>query len=68
MAAPIYQFRRMTAADLPLVRGWLAMPEVVEWWGDPDEQFELVREDLESLAMDQFIIAVDDRPFAYLQC
>jgi aminoglycoside 6'-N-acetyltransferase len=68
MAAPIYQFRRMTAADLPLVRGWLALPEVVEWWGDPDEQFELVREDLESLAMDQFIIAIDDRPFAYLQC
>ena len=68
MAAPVYQFRRMTAADLPLVRGWLAMPEVVKWWGDPDEQFELVREDLESLAMDQFIIAVDDRPFAYLQC
>ena len=68
MAAPVYQFRRMTGADLPLVRGWLAMPEVVEWWGDPDEQFELIREDLESLAMDQFIIAVDDRPFAYLQC
>src|SRR5688572_26655354 len=68
MAAPVYQFRRMTGADLPLVRGWLAMPDVVEWWGDPDEQFELVREDLESLAMDQFIIAVDDRPFAYLQC
>ena len=68
MAAPVYPFRRMTAADLPLVRGWLAMPEVVEWWGDPDEQFELVREDLESVAMDQFIIALDDRPFAYLQC
>ena len=68
MAAPVYQFRRMTGADLPLVRGWLAMPEVVQWWGDPDEQFELIREDLESLAMDQFIIAVDDRPFAYLQC
>ena len=68
MAAAMYQFRRMTAADLPLVGGWLAMPEVVEWWGDPDEQFELVREDLESSAMDQFIIALDDRPFAYLQC
>ena len=68
MAAPLYQFRRMTAADFPLVRGWLAMPQVMEWWGDPDEQFELVREDLESLAMDQFIIAIDDRPFAYLQC
>ncbi|MEA2983929.1 MAG: hypothetical protein QOD94_183 [Alphaproteobacteria bacterium] len=68
MAAPVYQFRRMTAADLLLVRGWLAMPHVMEWWGDADEQFELIRDDLQSLAMDQFIIAVDDRPFAYLQC
>lgn len=40
----------------------------MEWWGDSDEQFEFIREDLESLAMDQFIIAVDDRRFAYLQC
>jgi aminoglycoside 6'-N-acetyltransferase len=66
--APLYRFRPMTAADLPLLREWLAMPHVVEWWGDADEQFDLMREDLESLAMDQFIIAVDDRPFAYLQC
>ena len=68
MAAAMYQFRRMTAADLPLVRGWLAMPHVTEWWRDADEGFDLIRDDLESLAMDQFIVAFDDRPFAYLQC
>jgi aminoglycoside 6'-N-acetyltransferase len=68
MPAPVYQFRRMTAPELPLVRGWLAMPHVAEWWGDADEQFDLMREDLESLAMDQFIVSVEDRPFAYLQC
>ena len=68
MAKPVYQFHPMTAADLPLLRGWLAMPHVVEWWGEVDEQFELVSEDLHSLAMDQFIVAADGRPFAYLQC
>jgi aminoglycoside 6'-N-acetyltransferase len=68
MAKPVYQFHPMSAADLPLLRGWLAMPHVVEWWGEVDEQFELVSEDLDSLAMDQFIVAADDRPFAYLQC
>jgi aminoglycoside 6'-N-acetyltransferase len=68
MAAPVYQFRRMTAADLPLVGGWLAMPHVVQWWGDTDEQVDLIREDLECLAMDQFVVAAEDRPFAYLQC
>jgi hypothetical protein len=39
---PIYDFRPLTAADLPLVRRWLATPEVVQWWGDPDEQFALI--------------------------
>ena len=58
----------MTADDLPLVKRWLAMPHVTQWWGDADEQFELVSGDLSHPAMDQFIVAVDGRPFAYLQC
>jgi aminoglycoside 6'-N-acetyltransferase len=66
--APIYQIRPMTAADLPMVRRWLASPPVVEWWGDPDEQFGLVSDDLDEPAMDQFVVAMHDRPFGYLQC
>ncbi len=62
---PRYQFLPMSAADLPLVRRWLAAPHVTEWWGDPDEQFELVSEDLEQPAMDQFVVTIDGRPFAY---
>jgi aminoglycoside 6'-N-acetyltransferase len=65
---PAYQFRPMSAADLPLVRGWLARPHVTEWWGDPDEQFGLVSEDLNEPAMDQFVVTADAHPFAYLQC
>src|SRR4029453_18391337 len=67
MALP-YVFRPMTAGDLPLVRPWLAEPHVVQWWGDTHEQFELVSGDLEVEAMDQFIVAIDDRPFGYIQC
>jgi aminoglycoside 6'-N-acetyltransferase len=63
-----YQFHPMTAADLPMVRRWLAMPHVAEWWGDPDEQFGLVSEDLTEPAMDQYIVRLDQRPFGYLQC
>ena len=63
-----YQFRPMSAADLPLVRRWLAAPHVTEWWGKPDEQFGLVSGDLNEPAMDQFIVATDDRPFGYVQC
>ena len=63
-----YQFRPMSAGDLPLVKDWLARPHVTEWWGDTDEQFELVSGDLGIEAMDQFIVAAGERPFAYLQC
>jgi aminoglycoside 6'-N-acetyltransferase len=63
-----YAFRAMTRADLPLVQRWLTTPEVVRWWGAPDEQYELVSGDLDHPDMDQFIVGLDRRPFAYLQC
>jgi aminoglycoside 6'-N-acetyltransferase len=67
MASP-YAFRPMGTSDLPMIRRWLEMPEVVRWWGDPDEQYELVSGDLAHPDMDQFIVALDGRPFAYIQC
>jgi aminoglycoside 6'-N-acetyltransferase len=62
-----YEFRPLALADLAMVRRWLETPHVREWWGDPDEQFALVSGDLPSPAMEQFIVAVDDRPFGYVQ-
>jgi aminoglycoside 6'-N-acetyltransferase len=58
----------MTAQDLPTVHRWLRAPHVSEWWGDPDQQFALVSGDMSDPAMEQFIVAADDHPFAYLQC
>ena len=66
--APDYVFRPMTRADLALVRRWLALPHVVEWWGDSDEQYALVSGDLDEPAMDQYIVSTAARPFGYLQC
>ena len=63
-----YTFQPMISADLPMVARWLRTPEVVRWWGDPDEQYELVSGDLTHPDMDQFIVAIDERPFAYIQC
>jgi aminoglycoside 6'-N-acetyltransferase len=63
-----YQFRPMSAADLPMVRRWLEAPHVAQWWRDPDTQYALVSKDLDHPAMDQFVVAADDRPFTYLQC
>jgi aminoglycoside 6'-N-acetyltransferase len=63
-----YAFRPMSARDLPAVRRWLGTPHVSQWWHDPSEQFELVSGDLENPDMAQFIVAADEREFAYLQC
>ena len=67
MTPQAYQFRPMSAIDLPLIRRWLSQPHVREWWGDPDKQFNLVSGDLGHPAMDQFIVADSNRPFAYIQ-
>jgi aminoglycoside 6'-N-acetyltransferase len=63
-----YAFRSMTAADLPLIKRWLSEPHVRQWWGDSDEQYELVSGDLEEVAMDQYIVSVAGAAFGYLQC
>jgi aminoglycoside 6'-N-acetyltransferase len=65
---PVYRFRHMTEHDLEMVRLWLSRPHVQEWWGRPGDQFELVSEDLAEPGMDQYVVSLGDRPFAYLQC
>jgi aminoglycoside 6'-N-acetyltransferase len=66
--APDYLFRPMSVSDLPTIRMWLEAPEVMRWWGAPDEQYALVSGDLDHPDMDQFIVALDDCPFGYIQC
>ena len=62
-----YQFRPMSADDLLLVRDWLRVPHVKEWWHDADD-FEFVSGDLGHHDMAQFIVTMNERPFGYLQC
>jgi aminoglycoside 6'-N-acetyltransferase len=62
-----YQFRPMSADDLPLVRDWLRVPHVREWWHDADD-FEFVSGDLGHHDMAQLIVSLGERPFGYLQC
>lgn len=64
---PAYTFRPASTADLPLLRRWLRTPEVVRWWGDPQEQETLLRDDLDEPAMVMRIVALGGRPFAYAQ-
>jgi aminoglycoside 6'-N-acetyltransferase len=66
--AQAYAFQPMTPHHLPMIRRWLETPEVVRWWGQPDEQYDLVSGDLDHPDMDQFVVALGDRPFGYIQC
>jgi aminoglycoside 6'-N-acetyltransferase len=62
-----YDFRPMTAADMPMARRWLETPEVTRWWGDADGQISLLEEDLDHARMSMWIVSHHGRPFAYIQ-
>jgi aminoglycoside 6'-N-acetyltransferase len=62
-----YSFRPAVREDLPLLRLWLQTPEIIRWWGDPEEQAALLEEDLSEPAMIMLIVSFDGRPFAYAQ-
>jgi len=63
----VYSLRPATEADLPMLRRWLRTPEVVRWWGDPEEQAVLLEGDLREPLMVMRIVQLDRMPFAYAQ-
>lgn len=63
----VYSFRPAMKEDLPMLRLWLRTPEVVRWWGDPEEQAALLEEDLGEPRMVMRIVSFMGRPFAYAQ-
>ena len=67
MSPDAYAFRPMTAADLDMASRWLKTPDVMRWWGDPDEQLALLEGDLADDRMSMWIVSYRERPFAYIQ-
>ena len=67
MLSPSYFFRPASSDDLPRLRRWLKTPEVRRWWGNPSEEFELLRGDLNEPLMTMRIVSLGERPFAYVQ-
>ena len=63
----VYSFRPATPDDLTRLRRWLYAPEVKRWWGNPSEQFELLRADLNEPRMRMRIVSFNGRAFAYAQ-
>jgi aminoglycoside 6'-N-acetyltransferase len=67
MPFPTYQFRAVTAADLPLLREWLRRGHVREWWGDPVSGLTRIAELIGDPVIKAFMVEFDDVPIGYIQ-
>lgn len=61
-----YSFRRLTDADLPMMRSWLQASHVRSWWGDPDRNLALMKQDMNNPAINMQVVQITGRPIAYL--
>ncbi len=62
-----YEFTKLTETDLPLIRSWLEKPHVRKWWGDPDHEFELVKESIGHHDLAMWLVFYDGTAFAFIQ-
>jgi aminoglycoside 6'-N-acetyltransferase len=67
MSDPTYAFPPLTRRELPIIRQWLEQPHVRTWWGDPEEQFAHIANDLSNADMSLHLVALDQEPFAFVQ-
>jgi aminoglycoside 6'-N-acetyltransferase len=65
--SPPYTFRLVARSDLLRLDVWLQAPEIVSWWGEPAEQAELLRTDIDDPRMQMELVLYKGQPFAYLQ-
>jgi aminoglycoside 6'-N-acetyltransferase len=68
MAQRAYQFRPMTADELPLMRRWLRSSHMREWWGEPETELGYIRDMIEGRDTTRpFIFSADGEPLGYIQ-
>jgi aminoglycoside 6'-N-acetyltransferase len=65
---PPIRFEPITADHYDLLRAWLEMPHMREWWGDPETEFHTIREMVEGRDTTRpYLIVADKRPVGYIQ-
>ena len=60
-ALALFLSPRHRPTTLPRLRRWLSAPEVVRWWGDPRDELELLRADLNEPRMTMRIVCFRGR-------
>jgi len=62
------EFHPRSASDLPLLRRWLEMPHVREWWGEPETELAFICAMIDGRDTTRpFIFSVDGEPLGYIQ-
>jgi aminoglycoside 6'-N-acetyltransferase len=65
---PDVGFRPVTSADYPLLLAWLRAPHVREWWGDPEEELDSIRDMVEGRDTTRpYVIELAGRAIGYIQ-
>lgn len=59
-----YSFRKVTLGDLPLIADWQAQDHVRAWWGS-DGTYDAA--EIEDRRVARWIVAFNNRPFAFMQ-
>lgn len=62
-----YQFRKVERNDFPMLGEWLRSPELLNWWGDPEDELRLIRHDVDDPKINLMIVSHNSIPFAYIQ-
>ncbi|WP_421723330.1 GNAT family N-acetyltransferase [Bauldia sp.] len=59
-----YSFRQVTMRDVPLLMDWRSRPHIRRWWdaGEPYDQ-----DEIDDPRVARWIVALDGRPFAFMQ-
>jgi aminoglycoside 6'-N-acetyltransferase len=67
MSASAYQFRPVSAGDLPLLQQWLNRPHVRDWWGDPARGLAQIEAHIGDPTVALFIVSHGDTAIGYQQ-
>jgi RimJ/RimL family protein N-acetyltransferase len=61
-------FRRMTDADLPLMRDWLTRPHICEWWGEGEDEIAHIADMIAGRdTTEPYVFLIDGAPLGYIQ-
>ncbi len=63
----MFKFIKIELVHEKLLKKWLTQPHFREWWGDPEEEWRLIADALDTGEADMYLVARDDEWVGYVQ-